>query len=179
MMKKVRLYFCLVMPMCLAAAFPTYSKSYEMNHKDSEVTFSGEHAGMVFSGIFEKWQAQLTLPPATDPKITAIFQLASAKTGDFTYDSTLPEGDWFDTVNFPVGKFESSQINKADRGYQVQGMLTLRGISKPQTFILFESDEGFSAQFNIDRLAYQIGYDSDPEAEWVSRDIVMELNLVK
>lgn len=179
MMKQIMLYLCVVAVMCLAIAFSSYSKSYTMNDKNSEVTFSGEHAGMAFSGVFEKWQAKLTLPPAQAPKIIAEFQMTSAKTGDFTYDSTLPEGDWFDTDNHPVGIFESTQINKTDNGYQVEGMLTLRGISKPQTFTLFEFDQGFNAQFKIDRLVYQIGYDSDPEAEWVSRHIVMELNLVK
>jgi hypothetical protein len=36
-----------------------------------------------------------------------------------------------------------------------------------------------TASFNIDRLAYNIGMDSDPEAEWVSKEIKMTLNLRK
>lgn len=150
-----------------------------VSNENSKVGFSGEHAGMQFSGIFEQWTANLTLPPAKAPQITARFQLESAKTGDFTYDSTLPEGDWFDVENYPEGIFISDSITLIDGGYKVSGLLTLKNISNPQTFVLYEQKDGFSADFAIDRIDYNIGLESDPDAEWVSREIMMRMQLAK
>ena len=150
---------------------------YKVDNKNSKVTFSGEHVGMVFSGVFEKWQASLVLPPSSNPAINAIFQLKSAKTGNFTYDSTLAEGDWFDTKNHAQGRFTSQSVEITSNGYKVIGNLELRGVSKPQTFVLERSGNTLKAQFTINRLDYGIGLDSDPTAEWVSRDIVIKLSL--
>jgi polyisoprenoid-binding protein YceI len=147
--------------------------------KDSQVSFAGKHVGMTFSGVFNEWNAELILPPDTSPKIIATFNIASAKTGDSTYDSTLPEGDWFDVENHPKGTFESSHIVAKDNDYQVTGMLTLRGISQPVSFLLNNSSAALTASFNIDRLAFNIGMDSDPDAEWVSKEIKMTMTLRK
>ncbi|AEP28734.1 YceI family protein [Brumicola nitratireducens] len=147
--------------------------------KDSTVSFAGEHVGMKFSGVFNKWNAELVLPPADSPTITATFYVASAKTGDSTYDSTLPEGDWFDVKNHPKGLFESEQIISKGNDYDVTGNLTLRGISQPVSFLLKDNGATLSANFSINRLAYKIGFESDPAAEWVSEEIDMTLLLNK
>lgn len=148
-----------------------------VNASNSEVGFSGEHVGMVFKGIFKKWNAELTLPPAESPKIIAIFEVASASTGDSTYDSTLPEGDWFDVDNHPQGKFESTEVVSTGKGYAVKGNLTLRGISKPVSFMLLRTGKKLESTFDINRLDYKIGFESDPKAEWVSPNIKMSLSL--
>jgi polyisoprenoid-binding protein YceI len=153
------------------------ANEYKVDNTNSTVTFAGEHVGMVFSGVFEKWEANIVLPPSTNPTINAMFQLKSAKTGDFTYDSTLAEGDWFDTKNHPKGRFTSQSVETTSNGYKVTGNLELRGVSKPQTFVLERSGNKLKAQFTINRLDYGIGFDSDPTAEWVSRDIVIKLSL--
>ncbi len=153
------------------------SEKLVVSAKDSEVSFSGEHVGMKFSGVFYKWSAELLLPPAESPKITATFDITSAKTGDSTYDATLPEGDWFDVENHPSGEFVSTEILPAGNDYAVKGNLSLRGISKPVSFVLVSKGNKLEAVFDIDRLAYKIGLESDPDAEWVSRNIKMGLSL--
>jgi polyisoprenoid-binding protein YceI len=166
----------------VAGIYPPQAFAQEkllVSAKNSQVSFAGEHVGMTFSGIFNKWNAELILPPETSPKIIATFDIASAKTGDSTYDSTLPEGDWFDVANHPKGIFESSQIVAKDDDYEVSGTLTLRGISQPVSFLLKNSSTVLTASFNIDRLAFNIGMDSDPDAEWVSKEINMTLKLRK
>ena len=162
----------------LLASMSVYAlTAIKVDNKSSKISFSGEHVGMKFTGVFEKWDAQLVLPPQENPSITASFDLSSAKTGDFTYDSTLPEGDWFDVENHPQGSFVSSAIELVEGGYKVSGKLTLRGVSKTQTFVLRENGGKLSADFPINRLDYAIGFDSDPDAEWVSKDIIMSLKL--
>ncbi|MFT6329525.1 MAG: polyisoprenoid-binding protein YceI [Bermanella sp.] len=162
---------------CMPSSFA--QEKFSVSAKDSQVTFAGEHVGMQFSGIFDKWDADILLPPAASPKIIATFDVTSAKTGDSTYDSTLPEGDWFDVENHPKSVFESNQIVAKDKDYAVTGTLTLRGISQPVSFLLKNNDTTLTASFIIDRLAYSIGMESDPDAEWVNKEIKMTLTLQK
>jgi polyisoprenoid-binding protein YceI len=154
-------------------------EKFSVSAKNSQVTFAGVHVGMQFSGVFDKWNADIVLPPAASPQILATFYVASAKTGDSTYDSTLPEGDWFDVENHPKSIFESSQIVAKDKDYAVTGTLTLRGISQPVAFLLKNNETTLTASFTIDRLAYNIGMESDPDAEWVNKEIKMTLILQK
>ena len=149
------------------------------NHQFGTVGFSGQHAGMDFDGKFERWQAILILPPQSNPSITATFHIDSAKTGDSIYDSTLPEFDWFDVENHPIGHFVSTNITLAKGGYQVSGDLTLKEITKPVNFMLKDSGATLSASFDINRLVYQIGLESDPDAEWVSKTISISMLINK
>jgi polyisoprenoid-binding protein YceI len=149
------------------------------SHQSGSVAFSGQHAGMNFEGKFERWQATLILPPQSNPNITATFYMSSAKTGDSIYDSTLPEFDWFDVENHALGKFVSTKIEKTEDGYQVLGDLTIKNITKTVRFMLTESELKFSASFGINRLDYQIGLESDPGAEWVSKTISISMVIKK
>jgi polyisoprenoid-binding protein YceI len=164
---------------CLSLATLSAHAQLKTSQQSGSVTFSGEHAGMKFEGKFERWQATLTLPPASNPNITATFHMSSAKTGDSIYDSTLPEFDWFDVENHALGKFVSTKIVATELGYQVEGDLTLKGITKPVSFELKDSGDKLSANFDINRLVYQIGLESDPDAEWVSKTISMSLVINK
>jgi polyisoprenoid-binding protein YceI len=171
--KGLNLFICLF----IASASVYALQSTQVDNKGSKAGFSGNHVGMQFNGEFEKWQATLVLPPQSNPSVTATFDLTSAKTGDFTYDSTLPEGDWFDVQNHPQGSFVSDTVEPVDGGYKVSGKLTLRGVSKTQTFILKQAGNKLAAEFVINRLDYAIGFESDPQAEWVDKDITINLNL--
>jgi polyisoprenoid-binding protein YceI len=149
------------------------------SHNSGTVVFSGLHAGMNFEGKFERWQATLILPPQKNPNISATFYLSSAKTGDSIYDSTLPEFDWFDIENHPQGKFVSTKILISENGYEVWGDLTLKNITNPANFMFIDNGDKLRASFDINRLAYQIGTESDPEAEWVSKTISISMLINK
>ena len=174
---RVKVGLVLGMALLLSSMSAHADEPIAVDNRNSTVSFAGEHAGMTFEGVFEKWSASLILPPNDNPSIQATFDLRSAKTGDSTYDSTLPEGDWFDVENHPTGKFESSKIVKKDNNYEVSGKLSLRGESHPISFLLYSKDGKLEASFDIDRLKYKIGMDSDPDAEWVSKIIKMNMSL--
>ena len=149
------------------------------SHQSGSVVFAGQHAGMNFDGKFERWQATLVLPPESNPIITATFYVNSAKTGDSIYDSTLPEFDWFDVENHPLGKFVSTMVTATEGGYQVTGDLTLKDITQPVSFMLADNGSQLNASFDINRLVYKIGLGSDPDAEWVSKTISISVAINK
>ena len=171
---------------CVLMAFPAAAEEYFVDYYASEVSFAGQHAGKDFHGVFEDWTAEVKFDPAhlSDSHVTAEFNLASAKTGDKIYDGTLPQEDWFNVKATPQGTFVSTSFEKKDDHlYQVTGDLTLRGITHPVSFEFSLSDLStypveMTTTFPIDRLAYDIGKTSDPNEEWVNRNITLSVRLV-
>ncbi len=164
---------------------PAFAADYTVDYANSRVSFAGEHAGSAFDGVFEEWSADVHFDPAdlAGSSLKASFDLASAKTGNKMFDGTLPEKDWFHVAAHPKGHFESNVITvNEDGSYKAEGLLTLRGIEKPLSFDFTLSDLAVapvqvSAQFPIERLAYDIGRESDPGAEWVSANITVTLDI--
>jgi polyisoprenoid-binding protein YceI len=174
---QIFLPFTIVMYLCLGIL--NAHAELKSNHQSGTMAFSGKHAGMNFEGKFKRWQSTIILPPQSNPSITATFYMSSAKTGDSIYDSTLPEFDWFDIENHALGKFVSTKIQITGGGYQVSGDLTIKNITKSVNFMLIDSDNKLTASFGINRLDYQIGLESDPYAEWVSKTISISLLIRK
>lgn len=152
----------------------------------SRIGFSGVHAGNSFSGQFTQWQADIAFDSEdlASSAIRVSFDLASAVTGDPFYDATLPEADWFDVAAHPSGVFQSASIERSEgSNYLATGTLALRGKALPVSFS-FQLNEvdGFAQviapKIVIDRLAYDIGAASDPDAEWVSREISVQISLM-
>ena len=105
--------------------------------------------------------------------------------GNSMYDGTLPQSDCFASGAYPQAIFTSETIvaNRdahQDYSYWVTGLLTLSEISQsPLSFNMHIRDLNaasmqLNASFTIDRLAYRIGASSDPEADWVSREIAVQ-----
>ncbi|GEA13599.1 YceI family protein [Alteromonas sp. KUL49] len=168
-------YLVTAMLLVLAWSGSVFAKTLIVDNDNGSLLFSGEHAGMAFEGRFNQWRAKLILPPAASPEIEASFSLSSAETGDSMYDETLPEADWFDVENFPQAVFSSRSIVAVGGGFKVSGELSLKGVSNSVEFLLENSETGYTANFAIDRIAYGIGVESDPEAEWVSQFIELRL----
>lgn len=169
----------------LFTAAPAWAVPYTVDQSQSSVTFSGTQADTAFTGTFGKWAAAIDFEadnPAAS-KINANFDLASAVTGNKMFDGTLPQSDWFDVKNHPQASFTSTAMHKnADGSFQVDGDLTLRGITKPVSFpFTLDNEAGdvvnATATLKVDRLAYDIGRKSDDKAEWVSRDITVTIKL--
>lgn len=162
------------------------AKVYNVDHTNSSIEFSGTHAGNNFKGKFGKWEAKVDFDPAklANSKIEASFETASARTGNQMYDGTLPQADWFNSENFPNAKFVSTSV-KADSvagKYVAAGNLTIRGITKPTTIIFTISDVSktplvATGTLTIDRLAFDIGKKSDAGAEWVGKDIIVNITI--
>lgn len=174
-LKKVSVFFTLIFCLCSHLG----AQTLEPNSGSSTLSFSGEHAGRAFKGQFKTWKASLTLPPDTNPSIVATFDLSSARTGNALYDETLLEEDWFNVAKYPKGKFTSTAIEKIEKGLNVKGELTLRNKTQVVEFLLIPTKKGYSAEWKIDRLQFDIGKDSDPSAEWVSQYIQLTLAIRK
>jgi len=151
---------------------------------ESTIAFSGEHAGNKFKGRFEKWDAVISFDPAdlAGSKAVVTVALASAKTGDATYDKTLPTVDWFDISKSPSGVFETTAFRASGSDtFEADGTLSIRGVKVPVIFTFQFKATGDTAKLTgktaLKRTAFGIGKGSDADGTWVSLDIPVEVTV--
>lgn len=165
----------------------SYAREYKIDYEKSEISFSGEHAGKAFQGVFQDWSANIVFDSSHlgESSIEATFFPESARTGDKMYDGALPKKDWFDVKNHPEAVFKSVKIEDTENPniFRVFGVFTVKNESHPLAFE-FEIDGESAevteskAEFEIDRLLYGLGVKSDLKAEWVSEKINVHLMIV-
>ncbi len=176
--------FALAGSIALASMIPVRASPWTVVPTESKIAFSGEHAGTKFKGTFEKWDAVIVFDPANlaASKATVTVQLASAKTGDTTYDRTLPTIDWFDSAKGPTGVFETTGFRAiaADK-YEADATLTLRGIKVPVVFAFDFKTTGDTAKLvgkaELKRMDFGIGKTSDATGAWVSLSIPLDVTV--
>ena len=96
-------------------------------------------------GDFNKWDATLTFtPPKASTAVLDIeIQAASVNTGSEMKDGKLKSKDFFDVKHDPLITFKSTKMMPISPGvYQVQGNITIRGVTKPDTLTLTTDREG-------------------------------------
>lgn len=168
-------------PLVASSVFAT---QWEVASEKSTITFSGTHAGRAFDGTFKSWTADITFDPnALDQaKADVRIDLASAETGDVTYDKTLPTADWFNIKAVAEGRFVTSSIKAvADDAYQAVGTLTIRGFDVPVTLDFTFAQDGDTAKLvgttKLKRMDYEIGKGSDATGAWVSLNIPIKVDV--
>jgi polyisoprenoid-binding protein YceI len=136
--------------LCLlaSAVFPPLSRAqapvFVITPEESEIKFYVK-SSVDIEGHFDKWNATLTFksPKISTGALNIKIQAATVNTGSGMKDNKLKSKDFFDVEHDPVIKFKSTKIVRISPGnYQVQGNLTIRGVTKPDTLTLTADSEG-------------------------------------
>lgn len=157
----------------------------------SEVSFVVRHLGVSkVRGRFDSFEGQVAT--AQDPlqsTVRATIDAASVNTGNDQRDDHVRSEDFLDVANHPHLTFVSKSVSAGDDAFQVEGDLTVRGVTKPVTLDLelngFGEDYmgrkvvGFSATTEINRKDFEVtgGQASMILGEKVK--IVLEVEAVK
>ncbi|MEM7775955.1 MAG: YceI family protein [Pseudomonadota bacterium] len=160
------------------------AQSWTVVSTESRIGFSGTHAGTTFKGTFETWSAEIRFDPEdlANSKAVVTVDLTSARTGNATYDKTLPSADWLDTASAKTAVFETQSITRTDNGdYLADGQLRLRGADIPVKLAFTLKIDGETAVMTgtstIARLDFGIGKTSDASGAWVSLEIPLEIKV--
>ena len=147
-----------------ALEIPGYvAGTYTIDPGHSDVAFSVRH--MMVSkvrGHFTRFQGELALAP--DPlasSVTATIELSSIDTNNPQRDDDLRSANFFQIDQYPTMTFRSVGIRHGEDGFDVNGELTLHGVTRPVTLALdvngFTRDPyggtraGFSATTELNR----------------------------
>ena len=147
-----------------AAAPPAWA----VDKAASSLGFASSMAGEGFTGAFRRWDADIRFDPANlaASSVTATIDVASVASGNADRDQALPTDTFLDAPAFPKATFVARHFSALGGGkYQADGVLTLRGISKPLSLPFTLAIEGAQAkmtgQVAINRLAFGVG-----QGEW-------------
>lgn len=159
--------------------------AWQVDRAQSAIRFSGVHAGAAFQGAFSRWRAEIAFDPANlDASMANVtIETASAADGVAVHDAALPEAEWFDVARHPAARFRTTRISaRGDGGYEARGTLTIKGrpidISLPFTLSIDGEQAIMDGRLRLSRREADLGMGSDPDAEWVSADIDIDIHVV-
>lgn len=125
-------------PVCAEAPAASPAPVFAITPDDSGVTFYVK-ASVSLTGKFEKWDAALTCA-STEPSSCVLdlkVQADTVNTGSGMKDGKLKSKDFFNVKADPMITFKSTKIAQSGpTAFDVQGVFTIRGVSKPETLTL-------------------------------------------
>ncbi|GAM98767.1 cytochrome B561 [alpha proteobacterium U9-1i] len=158
--------------------------TWRVDQSASSIRFSGTHAGINFTGAFARWSADIRFDPNNLDASTAIvtIQTGSAADGIPLHDQSMPEAEWFDVATHPTATFRTTRIRSRGEGrFEADGTLTLKGrgldIDLPFTLTINGNRATMDGAIEIDRRDANLGQASDPDAEYVSREIGVRVHV--
>ena len=111
--------------------------TYAVEPNHTQVTFSVSHMGISpFAGTFSGGSGSLVIDPAkpTAASLTVTMPIASIQTTSAKLTEELRSADWLDVAKFPTATFKSTSVTRIGLdSAQIEGTLTLHGVTKPAT----------------------------------------------
>ena len=111
---------------------------FAITPKESTIKFYVK-SSVALTGVFDKWEATLTYP-STDVTMGVLdvqIQAATVNSGSHMKDGKLKSKDFFNVEQDPLITFKSTKIvQTGPETFDVPGIFTIRGVSKPETLAL-------------------------------------------
>jgi len=117
---------------------------FEIAPTDSRIKFHVK-SSITIAGKFDKWDASLRFqsPDETTGTLEIKIDAASVDTGSGMKNNTLRSKDFFDAAQNPYITFKSVKIAPTGpHTYEVDGDLTIRGVTNPEKLTLTISGKG-------------------------------------
>jgi polyisoprenoid-binding protein YceI len=162
-------------------------RHYTLDPAKSSLQFTFLQAGAQNTGRFPRFSATLDFP-GSDPagghlEVTA--EVAALETGDQDRDDTLKSDDLFAVKKFPQAHFSAAQIVKSATGYEADGKLTIRGVTRDARvpFTFREAAEGgatvgyMTGKTVVRRLDYGVGQGDWKATDQAGNDVTVSFSL--
>ena len=166
-------------PVSAEAAF---EPNWQVDAEASSITFSGTHDGNTFTGTFANWDAAIQFNPEqpADAEVRVTVSMANATASQKLYEDSLPSPEWFNTAAFPTASVEILEVaSTGDGAFTSTARLTLKDITVDAAFPFTLNIDGDQAQMTgqavFQRKSLDLGQSSDPNADWVSEDITVDV----
>ena len=106
--------------------------------------------------------------------------MANATASQKLYEDSLPSPEWFNSAVFPTASVEILDIKSAGNGaFTSTARLTLKEITVDSAFPFSLTIDGAAARMTgqavFQRTPLDLGQSSDPNADWVSEDITVDV----
>jgi len=132
-----------LLPALLALSIPAVAADY-VQAPGSTLAFAGKYQGEVFVGRFPGFSTRLSFDPRNldGSRLEVTIPMATATTRNADYDGEMRGAAFFDAAKFPQATYVATKFHAlGGNRYAADGMLTLRGASRPVT-LTFEWTQG-------------------------------------
>jgi polyisoprenoid-binding protein YceI len=115
-----------------AVEIPTGTWTVDPVH--SSIGFEVKHFGIsTFRGRFTGYEGTLETADGALARVEGNVQVDSVDVRDEQLAAHLQSEDFFDAANYPSIAFASTGVRAVEDGYELDGDLTIRGVTKPVT----------------------------------------------
>jgi polyisoprenoid-binding protein YceI len=150
--------------MLLGWAVPVCAQTWQVDAAHSALTFTNTYQNVEYTGQFRRFKADINYDPGdlAHAKFDVSVDIASLDTRNSERDNTALGADFFDASKFPRAHFITTAFRQAAGGKVIaDGVLTLRGISKPVALTVTFAPHGDAATLDVTaslkRLDFGIG----------------------
>jgi len=146
--------------------------TWNIDPSHSSVEFVVRHLVVTkVRGRFAEFSGTIAIDPTSlqASTVNVTIQTTSVSTGDDQRDAHLRTSDFFSADEFPAMSFQSTAVRPAGSDYEVEGDLTIKGVTKPVTLSLEYNGTspdpwggtraGFSAETEINRRDFGLDFD--------------------
>ena len=173
----------LALVLALATPFAASATDYTVQ-SGSTLGFTSNFQGSSFDGRFNKWTASISYDAAklASSKFDVTVDLSTAKTGDNDRDSALPGADFFNVAKYPQAHFVTTAFHQQGSQVIADGMLTLRGVTKPVSLNVVFKPQGSGATLDVTgtvkRLDFGVGGGQYADTSVIGADVKVTAHLV-
>ena len=173
----------------LAAAAPAAAAAphYSLDQSKSKLEFTFTQAGAQNTGHFARFPVSFDFAPEdlASSHLEVQVDTTSVDSGDKDRDDTLKSADLLAVKKFPQAHFSATQIVKTASGFEAQGKLTIRDVTRdtrvPFTFRT-ASEQGtnvgyMTGKVTIKRLDFGVGQGEWKATDQVGNDVVVSFAL--
>ncbi len=105
---------------------------WNIDSDHTSISFEVNHFFTPVAGSFKEFSGKLNFDPDNLEGSSANFivQVASVETDNEKRNNHLQSADFFNAKKFPEMKFSSTSFTRTDKGYLLNGQLTIRDVTK-------------------------------------------------
>lgn len=150
------------------------ARTWQVDAAHSTLDFTNTYQTVTYTGQFRKFSAKIDYAPdaLAQAKFDVSVDIASLDTQNAERDHTALGAAFFDTAKFPAAHFATTAFHRTGDGKVIaDGMLTLRGVSKPVVLAVVFTPHGDTATLDVTaqlkRLDFGIG-----SGEWADPSMI-------
>jgi polyisoprenoid-binding protein YceI len=167
-----------------ASSHASAAQHWKVDPAKSKLGFTVSWGGQPFTGVFRSWTADIDFDPAdlTHSKANVNVNIGSESSGDSETDESVKGTEGFAASQFPAAQFRlNSFTHKSGDAYVGQGMLSLKGISRPVTLPFTLTLSGNTAhavgKAQVMRTDFHVGTGEWEKPDPVAHEVTVNVDL--
>jgi len=167
------------------AAPPAPPPVWTIDAAASSMSFTASLSGAPLRGRFPRWRGEIRYDPADPSTAQARFAIETGATtiGAPELQASLVSEEGFNPGAFPEATFTLASLRVRGPGaFTARGALRLKGrtlqLAIPVTLSIEGGRAQANARFTLQRDAVDLGMVSDPDYEFIDRDVVVDATIV-